>query len=62
MKVTRETLKTMTREFDLVPLTDEELDIVLPNVQAMVDGLKQLEGIDLSEVRVSHVFRADPRT
>ncbi len=60
MAVTKETLKRMIDEMGLIPLSDEELDIILPQVQSTVDSGRKLAETDLSESRVSHVFRASP--
>lgn len=60
MAVTKETLKRMIEELNLIPMSDEELEIVLPRVQSIVDNMEQLSEVDLSRIRVSHVFRADP--
>ena len=60
MAVTKETLKRMIDEMDLIPLSDEELDIILPEVQNMTEAGRKLSETDLSSSRVSHVFRASP--
>ena len=60
MPVTKETLKRMIDELDLIPLSDEELDVILPQVQDMADAGRKLAKEDLSASRVSHVFRASP--
>lgn len=60
MVVTRETLKRMIDEMGLIPLSDEELDIILPQVQSTVESGQKLAETDLSSSRVSHVFRASP--
>ena len=60
MAVTRETLKRMIDEMGLIPLSDEELDIILPQVQSTVESGQKLAETDLSSSRVSHVFRASP--
>ena len=60
MAVTKETLKRMIEELNLIPLSDKELDVILPEVQDMVDGAEKLAKTDLSSSRVSHVFRASP--
>ena len=59
MAVTKETLKRMIDEMGLIPLSDEELDIILPQVQSTVDSGEKLAETDLSSSRVSHVFRAE---
>ena len=60
MAVTKETLKRMIDEMGLIPLSDEELDIILPEVQSVTDSGRKLSETDLSSNRVSHVFRASP--
>ena len=61
MPVSKETLKRMIEDFGLIPMSDEELEIVLPTVQSTVDGTKQVSSeVDLSSIRISHVFRAHP--
>ena len=60
MAVTKETLKRMIDEMGLIPLSDEELDIILPEVQSMAEAGRKLSETDLSSSRVSHVFRASP--
>ena len=60
MAVTKETLKRMIDEMGLIPLSDEELAIILPQVQSTVDSGQKLAETDLSSSRVSHVFRASP--
>ena len=60
MAVTKETLKRMIDEMGLIPLSDEELDIILPEVQNMAEAGRKLSEANLSSSRVSHVFRASP--
>ena len=60
MAITKETLKRMIDEMGLIPLSDEELDIILPQVQSTVESGQKLAETDLSSSRVSHVFRASP--
>ena len=60
MAVTKETLKRMIDEMGLIPLSDEELDVILPQVQSTVESGQKLAETDLSSSRVSHVFRASP--
>jgi hypothetical protein len=62
MAVSKETLRRMVEEMNLIPLSDEELDQTLPEVQAMVDAMSELSEVNLVETRISHVFRADPTT
>jgi hypothetical protein len=62
MTVSKETLRGMVEEMDLIPMSDEELEQALPEIQALVDAMSELLEVDLVETRVSHVFRADPTT
>lgn len=42
MPVTKEFLKRMIEEMNLIPMSDEELEIILPKVQSTMDGMEQL--------------------
>jgi hypothetical protein len=59
MAVTRETLKRMIEELDLIPMSDDELDLILLDVQDVIDGLERVKNLDFSEIRTFD-FRADP--
>ena len=61
MPVTRETLRGMIDDFGMIPLTDEELDYLLPAVQAQVDAMAKLDAeVDLSMVPPGAIFHAEP--
>jgi Asp-tRNA(Asn)/Glu-tRNA(Gln) amidotransferase C subunit len=62
MAVSKETLQRMVEEMNLIPLSDKELDRILPEVQDLIDTMSELSDVDLVETRISHVFRADPTT
>lgn len=62
MAVSKETLQRMVEEMNLIPLSDKELDQILPEVQDLIDTMSELSDVDLVETRISHVFRADPTT
>ena len=62
MAVSKETLRSMVEEMNLIPLSDKELDLILPEVQELTDAMSELSDVDLVETRISHVFRADPTT
>ena len=57
-RVTRETLRSMIDEFDLIPMSDRELDLVVPQLQSLVDAMGSAKGVDVADVRSSHVFHA----
>ncbi|MCZ6614738.1 MAG: hypothetical protein O6920_03005 [Chloroflexi bacterium] len=60
MSVSKDTLKAMIRDLGGVPMTEEQLDIVLPAVQAHVEAMATLDEVDLSEVLPGHIFRIQP--
>ena len=61
MSVSKDTLKAMVRDMGGVPLTEEQLDVVLPAVQASMDAMATLnDEVDLSEVLPGHIFRSQP--
>ncbi len=62
MAVSKETLRSMVEEMNLIPLSDKELDLILPEVQELIDAMSELSDVDLVETRISHVFRAEPTT
>jgi Asp-tRNA(Asn)/Glu-tRNA(Gln) amidotransferase C subunit len=62
MAVSKETLQRMVEEMNLIPLSDKELDRILPEVQDLIDTMSELSDVDVAEARISHVFRADPTT
>ncbi len=62
MAVSKETLQRMVEEMNLIPLSDKELDQILPEVQDLINTMSELSDVDLVETRISHVFRADPAT
>ena len=62
MAVSKEALQRMVEEMNLIPLSDKELDQILPEVQDLIDAMSEPSDVDLVETRISHVFRADPTT
>ena len=62
MAGSKETLRSMVEGMNLIPLSDKELDLILPEVQELIDAMSELSDVDLVETRISHVFRAEPTT
>ena len=58
MSVSKDTLKSIIRDLGGVPMTEEQLDAVLPAVSAHLEGMAALDEVDLSEILSGHVFRA----
>ncbi|MFH0765282.1 MAG: hypothetical protein V2A61_02565 [Calditrichota bacterium] len=50
MSVSKETLRTMIRDLNLIPLSEEEIDILLPDVQANAAVLEKIRSLDLNKV------------
>ena len=59
MPVSKETLKAMIREYGGIPLSDEELDLVTPEVESYLKEVGQLRDLDLSAVMSGRLMRAD---
>ena len=60
VSVTKDTLKAIIQDLGGVPMTEEQLDAVLPAVQAHVAAMATLDEVDLSEVLPGHIFRVQP--
>ena len=50
MSISNETLKAMIRDYGGLELSDEELDLVRPELESYFAELKKLEDLDLSEI------------
>jgi len=50
MSVSKETLRNMIRDLNLIPLSEEELDMLLPDVQANLITLERIRKLDLTGV------------
>ena len=50
MTVSKQTLKRMVADFDLIPLSDEELESVLPDVETNLKNLKKIRALKLGKV------------
>ena len=59
MPVSKDTLKAMIHEYGGIPLSDEELDLVTPEVESYLKEVGQLRDLDLSAVMSGRLMRAD---
>ena len=50
MSITNETLKAMIRDYNGLELSEEELELVRPELESYFAELKKLENLDLSGV------------
>jgi hypothetical protein len=58
MSIPNETLKAMIRDYNGIELSDEELELVRPELESYFAELKKLEDLDLSDVfsgRLMHI-------
>ena len=59
MPVSKDTLKALIQEYGGIPLSDEELDLVAPEVDSYLAEATQLRELDLSSVMSGRLMRAD---
>ena len=50
VSITNETLKSMIRDYNGLELSEEELELVRPELESYLAELKKLEDLDLSDV------------
>ena len=58
MSIPNETLKAMIRDYNGIELSDEELELVRPELESYFAERKKLEDLDLSDVfsgRLMHI-------
>ena len=55
--ITNETLKAMIRDYDGLELSDEDLELVRPELESYLAELKKLEDLDLSDVFSGRLMR-----
>ena len=56
MSITNDTLKAMIRDYNGLELTDEELELVRPELEYYLSELKKLEDLDLSDLFSSRLL------
>ena len=49
MSISNETLKAMIRDYNGLELSDEELELVRPELETYFNELEKLESLDLSD-------------
>ena len=57
MSISDETLKAMIRDFNGLELSDDELELVRPELDYYLDELKKLDALDLSDAFSSRLLR-----
>ena len=57
MSISNETLKAMIQDYNGLELSDEELELVRPELESYFAELKKLEGLDLADVFSGRLMR-----
>ncbi len=50
MAISKETLRAMIRDLNLIELSEDELDRVLPDLESYLVSMEKLNTLDLTEV------------
>ena len=59
MSVPDETLKAMIRDFHGFDLSDDELELIRPELDSYLDEIERLRDLDLSRVFSGRLLRVD---
>ena len=59
MPISKDTLRAMVRDYHLFDLSDEELELVLPELEAYLGEAARLRQTDLSRVMSGRLLRVD---
>ena len=57
MSISDETLKAMIRDYNGLELSDDELDLIRPELEYYLGELKKLDALDLSDAFSSRLLR-----
>ncbi len=58
MSISKDTLKAMIRDFHGFELSDSEMDLIAPELDAYLSELEKLRELDLSKVMSSRLIKA----
>ena len=58
MAITKETLKAMIRDYHGFELSDDELELVLPELNNYLTEVEKLRELDLSDVKSGRLLKA----
>lgn len=61
MSISIDTLKAMIRDFNGFELSDEELELIKPELDAYIAEVEKLRELDLTQVVSARLFRAQDR-
>ena len=57
MAISHETLKAMIRDYQGLPLSDDELNLIQPELDTYLQAIVQLQKLDLATVFSSRLLR-----
>lgn len=57
MPIPHDTLKAMIRDYQGFPLSDDELDLIRPELDSYLEAIDKLQELDLSTVFSSRLLR-----
>ena len=58
MGISNETMRAIIREYGGFELSDEELELVRPEVDGYIEAMAEIAGLDLSDTMSSRLLRA----
>ena len=58
MPISNETMRAMIRDYQGIELSDEELEMVRPEVDSYIEAMAELSALNLSDVMSSRLLRA----
>ncbi len=58
MSISKKTLRTMIRDLNLIELSEEELDRILPDLESYLASMEKLYTLDLTKVPSARQLRA----
>lgn len=58
MEISKETLRVMIRSYKGFDLTDDEMDLVLPELQSYFEAVDKMNELDLSDTFSARLSRA----
>jgi hypothetical protein len=61
MAISRDTIKAMIRDYHGFDLTDEEIDLIQPELDTYAQEIENLRNLDLSAVMSSRLLRVEER-
>ena len=59
MAISNETLKAMVRDYHGFEVSDEELDLIRPELESYMAEIEKLRDLDLSNVMSARLMRAE---